>query len=73
MDYHFDPANIAQMRLLCRLSPAQRWRAMLEARELVVGLKRGRLRRRYPALSPVEINLKLLEELDRAQRTPRRP
>lgn len=56
------------MRLLASLSPAQRLRTMLAARELAVGLRRGHLRHRYPHLSPREINLKLLEELDRAQR-----
>ncbi len=36
--------------------------ALLDARELVVGLIRGRLRRRYPKLSRREINLKLLRK-----------
>jgi hypothetical protein len=73
MVYHFDPVDLAQMRLLGRLSPAQRLRTMLEARELAVGLMRGRLRRRYPTLTSREINLKLLEELARVQRTRLRP
>ncbi len=42
---------------------------MLDARELAVGLIRGRLRQRYPCLSSREINLKVLEELDRVERT----
>jgi hypothetical protein len=46
---------------------------MLDARELAVGLIRGRLRRRYPHLSSREINLKVLEEITRAQRTPSGP
>jgi hypothetical protein len=71
--YCFDPVDLAQMRLLARLSPAQRLRTMLDARELAVGLIRGRLGRRYPTLSPREINLKLLEELARAQRVRPRP
>lgn len=66
--YHFNRVDLTQMRLLARLSPAQRLRTMLDARELAVGLIRGRLRRRYPDLSEMEINLKLLEELARAQR-----
>jgi hypothetical protein len=61
------------MRRLGKLSPAQRIRAMLDARELAVGLIRGRLRRRYPRFSPREINLKVLEEIERAQRTPPGP
>jgi hypothetical protein len=37
---------------------------MLDARELAVGLIRGRLQRKYPDLSPRELNLKVLEVLD---------
>ena len=65
-DLCYDLPDRAQFILLGRLSGAQRVRAMLDARELAVGLKRGRLRRRYPRLSEAEINLKLLEELARA-------
>jgi hypothetical protein len=64
--YRFDPVDLEQMRLLGRLSPGQRIRVMLEARELAVGLIRGRLRRQYPDLSLREINLKVLEEIARA-------
>jgi hypothetical protein len=67
--YRFDPVDLEQMRLLGRLPPGRRVRVMLEARELAVGLIRGRLRRRYPDLSPQAINLKVLEEVARAQRT----
>lgn len=70
--YRFDPLDLEQVRLLGRLSPARRIRAMLDARDLAVGLMRGRLRHRYPHLTPGEINLKLLEELER-ERTPSRP
>lgn len=73
MTYRFDRVDKTQMRLMGQLSPARRLRAMLDARELAVGLRRGRLRRRYPNLSPQEINLKLLEELARAQRVRPRP
>jgi hypothetical protein len=67
--YRFDPVDLQQMRLLAQLSPGGRIRAMLDARELAVGLIRGRLRRQYPDLSLRELNLKVLEELDRAART----
>jgi hypothetical protein len=67
--YRFDPVDREQMRLLGRLPPGRRIRAMLDARELAVGFIRGRLRRQYPDLSPREINLKVLEEIARAQRT----
>lgn len=71
--YRFDPVDLQQLRLVSQLSPGRRIQALLAARELAVGLRRGRLRRLYPHLSPQEINLKLLEELDRAERTYPRP
>jgi hypothetical protein len=40
---------------------------MLDARELAVGLMRGRLRKKYPELSLAMLNLKMLEELARAR------
>lgn len=67
--YRFDPVDLEQMRLLGRLSPGGRIRLMLDARELAVGLIRGRLRRQYPDLSPRDLNLKVLEEIARVQRT----
>lgn len=63
--YRFDPIDPVQIRLLGQLPPQKRVRLMLEARELAVGLIRGRLRRQYAALSTRAINLKLLEELAR--------
>jgi hypothetical protein len=65
--YRFDPVDLEQMRLLGQLSPGQHIRVLLDARELAVGLIRGRLRRCYPHLSPREINLKVLEEIARAE------
>ena len=59
----FDPVDLEQMRLLGRLTPGQRIQVMLDARELAVGLIRGRLRRQYPHLSRREINLRVLEEI----------
>jgi hypothetical protein len=71
--YRFDPGEAEQVRRLAQLSAGQRLQAMLDARELAVGLIRGRLRRRYPDLSARDINLKVLEEIERAQRTPPGP
>jgi hypothetical protein len=68
MTYRFGPVDLDQMRLLGGLSPHKRVRVMLEARELAVGLIRGRLRRRYPDLSTSAINMKVLEEVSRAGR-----
>jgi phage terminase Nu1 subunit (DNA packaging protein) len=73
MSYRFDHVDLEQMRLLGQLPPGRRVRVMLEARELAVGLVRGRLRRRYPDLPLREINLKVLEEIARAGRTRPRP
>ncbi len=71
-DVFFDRPDLAQIKLMISLAPEQRIRTMLEARELAVGLIRGRLRRRYPDLSTAALNLKLIEELSRADpRSPR--
>ena len=67
--YVFDPVDIVQMRLRASLSPAKRIQVMLDARELAVGLMRGRLSQHYPDLSDREINLKLIEEISHV-RTP---
>ena len=66
--YRFDPVDLEQMRLLGRLTPGQRIRVMLDARELAVGLIRGRLRRQYPHLPLRAINLKVLEAIKDAAR-----
>lgn len=71
--YRFDPVDHTFMRLRGRLSPGARLQAMLDAREWVVGAMRVRLRRRYPDLSPQEINLRIIEEIDRADRRQARP
>lgn len=64
--YCFAPVDFDQMHLLAGLSPGQRIRVMLDARELAVGLIRGRLHKQYPDLSPRALNLKVLEEIERA-------
>jgi hypothetical protein len=65
--HSFDAPDRVQVNLLASLPAARRVRAMLDARELVMGLMRGRLRRCFPDLSIIEINLKALEELSRAE------
>ena len=72
-DTRFDPIDLTQMRLLLQLPPHKRVRLMLDARELAVGLIRGRLRQRYPDLSNNELGLKVLEETTRGERTLPRP
>jgi hypothetical protein len=71
--FRFDPVDIELLRIRSRLSPGQRLQAMLDARELLVGLIRGRLHAQNPGLSPREINLKVLEEIERAQQIRPRP
>jgi hypothetical protein len=66
--YRFDPVDREQMRLRGSLPIGRRYQALLDARELAVGLIRGRLRRQYPDLSLRELNLKVLEEIGRVQR-----
>lgn len=63
----FAQTDMELMRLRLSLSPGQRIQAMLDARALVVGLIRGRLRTQYPDLTEAELNLKMLEEIERAQ------
>jgi hypothetical protein len=71
--YRFDPVDHEFMRLRGRLTPGGRLLAMLAAREWVVSAKRAHLARRYPQLSEQEINLKVLEEIERAERRSSRP
>lgn len=63
----FDPVDLDQMRLPAELSAGQRIATLLDARELAVGLIRGRLHRQYPDLSSRAINLKLVEEVSRGE------
>ncbi len=67
MIYHFEPIDVTHVRLTGQLSSGQRLQRMLDARELAVGLIRGRLRRQHPHLSPNELNLKVLEEIERVK------
>ena len=65
--FRFDPVDHEFMRLRGQLSPGARLQAMLAAREWVVAAMRLRLRQRYPGLSPQEINLKVLEEIENVE------
>jgi hypothetical protein len=65
--------DIDLLLLRMQLTPGQRLQAMLDAHALLVGVIRGRLRSRYPDLPDREINLKVVEEIERAQRFPSRP
>lgn len=72
MTQRFDRLDTVQLLQSMHLTAGQRIQRMLDARELAVGLIRGRLRRRYPDLSTRERNLKVLEEVKRDQRPRRR-
>jgi hypothetical protein len=63
-----EPIDWKEVERWARLSPGQRIQALLDARELAAGLIRGRLRRRYPDLDDVALNMKLLAELERGNR-----
>ncbi len=63
----FAHTDIELMRLRMSLSPGQRLQAMFGARSLIVGMIRGRLKREFPNLPDNELNLKVLEEIERAQ------
>jgi hypothetical protein len=67
----FDPPDMEIMRLTAKLSPAMRIRRLLNTRQALVGIIRGRLRGQFPELSPHELNLKMLEEIERVNRLPR--
>ncbi len=56
-----------QLKLLLTLPASRRIRIMLDARDLAVGMIRGRLRRKYPHLTINLLNVKVLEELARAR------
>jgi len=66
----FDPVDLLQMRLLAKLPPGRRVRTMLDAQAFARALIRGRLRRQFPNASERELSLKLLEEVERGNRTP---
>ncbi len=71
--YRFDPVDHNFIRIRARLTPGERLIAALAAREWVVSAIRARLKRRYPDLTPEELNLKMLEEVERAERRQARP
>lgn len=56
-----------QLKLLLALPAHKRIRVMLDARDLAVGMIRGRMRKKYPDLTINMLNIKVLEELARAR------
>lgn len=68
----FTHTDMDLLRLRMRLTPGQRLQAMFDAHAFLVGVTRGRLRPRYPQLSDRQLNLKVIEEIERAKRLPSR-
>lgn len=61
--WHFDPVDVAHMRLLARLSPGQRMRVVLAGQEAAREIVLSRLRLESPKAESREIALRLIEEL----------
>jgi len=73
MERRFTHTDIDLLRARMKLTPGQRIQAMLDTHALMVGIMRGRLRTRYPELSDRELNLKVVEEMERTKRLPPYP
>ncbi len=69
----FTHTDMELLRIRLSLTPGQRLQAMFDARALLVGIIRGRLRQQHPDLSEAELNMKMLEEIERAQNIKSRP
>ena len=66
--HYFDNSvDLELLRLRSKITPEKRLQSMLDTREILVGLIRGRLHKQYPNLSNRELNLKVLEEIERAK------
>lgn len=63
----FTHTDIDLMKARMKLSPGQRIQAMLDARALLFGIMRGRIRQQHPDMSNRELNVKVIEEIDRIQ------
>jgi hypothetical protein len=71
--YQIDPPDMEAIRLTARLSASMRIRRLLNTRALLVAIMRGRLQRQYPHVSARELNLKVLEEIERVEKSHTRP
>ena len=61
-----------QLERSWRLSPSERVERLRHARELALGLIRGRVAQDHPDLAWNELNLKVIEEVERAKKLTRR-
>ncbi len=55
-----EPVDWEQLRLLARLSPAERVLVGMRAQAFAMAALRGTLRRRFPELSQAELNMQVL-------------
>lgn len=60
VELELDPIDWQQMELLARVSPAQRLLTMMAASEFALAGLRGAFRRRFPELSPSQLNMRVL-------------
>lgn len=72
MKRRFTHTDIDLLRARIKLTPGQRLQAMFDAHAMLVGITRGRLRARYPDLSDHDLNLKVIEEIERTKHLPSR-
>ena len=59
------PADETQIRLLLRVSPAQRLQTMLEMQAVILNTWQARLRRAHPELSDLELCRLMFKRLQR--------
>jgi hypothetical protein len=67
------PVDIEAIRLTARLSVGRRVRRLLDTRALLFSIIRTRLHHQYPDLAARDLNLKVLEEIERIERSHTRP
>jgi hypothetical protein len=58
-----DPVDWDQLRLWARLTPGQRIRSAMQAHAFAVAGLRATFSRRFPDLSPAEVNMRVLAYL----------
>jgi hypothetical protein len=65
-----DRIDWVQLQLTAHLSPGQRILAAMHAQAFATASLRGTFRRRFPELSPAELNMKVLAYLTPVKMTP---
>jgi hypothetical protein len=65
--YFANSVDLELLRLRSKITPEKRLQSMLDTREILVGFIRSRLHTQYPDLTSRDLNLKVLEEIERAK------